>query len=106
MSEFNCIPIHAQCFNSLELASKLVHFFWFLHIVTTGKEITVEKSYSDAYTFGTFFLDDWECVVVFFLPKIQKRNNIKTIGNLIYTLIQIRQPRVSMLFKLLNIKIT
>jgi hypothetical protein len=35
-------------------------FFLDFLIWTTGKEITTEKSYSDACTLVTFFLDDTE----------------------------------------------
>jgi hypothetical protein len=40
-------------------------FFWCLHILTTGKEITTEKSYSDACTLVIFCCEDRERVYIF-----------------------------------------
>jgi hypothetical protein len=60
-------------------------FFLGLLIVTTGKEITIEKSYSDVFV-GYFFLGFNIATtgnMFIFLTMIQKRKNIKTLGNLI-----------------------
>jgi hypothetical protein len=63
-------------------------FLWGLLIVTTGKGITTEMSYSDACKLVTFFLEIHIVTtgnVFLFLPMIQTRKNIKSLGNLIYT---------------------
>jgi hypothetical protein len=89
-----------------EHAHWLVHFVWSLHFVTTEKGKAIETSYSYARSFVPF---SWGFIlwhqenVFLFLTMIQKRKSIKTLGNQIYTrglrpLVQIRYPRISMLF--------
>jgi hypothetical protein len=68
-----------------EHAHWLAHFCWGLLIVTAGKGKAIEISYSDARWLVTFFLGLilWQQGTFFCLTIIQKRKNIKTLGNLI-----------------------
>jgi hypothetical protein len=77
--------------------------------VAVEKEKLTEMSYSEARSLDTFsgvsYYDNSECVFMFDYDTKEKK--IKTLGNLIYTrgirpLVQIRQPRVSVLFLLLT----
>jgi hypothetical protein len=90
-----------------ELAHWLAHFCWGLLIVTTEKGKAIKVSHSDARSLVSYLFLGFHIVttgnVFLCLTMIQKRKNIKTLGNLINThglrpLVQIRWPRVSMLF--------
>jgi hypothetical protein len=61
-------------------------FFWRLLIMTTGKGILIEESYSDARSFILGFYIVTTGKLFLFLPMKQKKKNIKTFGNLIYSL--------------------
>jgi hypothetical protein len=113
LSELNYIHVHAQCVNRSagisyphSRACPLIGSFLLgLLIVTADKGKAIEILYSDVRSLVSFFWGFilWHLGTCFYVW--QKRKNIKTLDNLIYIQrlhppVQIRLPRVSMLFLL------
>jgi hypothetical protein len=117
VSEINRIHIHAPCVNwsagisyPHSRACPLIGSFLLGFTYCDETERESDKNIIFRCSFIGYFFPGFHIVVsgnVFLcLTMIQKRTNIKTLGNLINTrglrpLVQIRYPRVSMLFLLL-----
>jgi hypothetical protein len=114
VSELNRIYIHAQCVNwsagisyPHSRACPLIGSVLLVFTYCDGRERESDRNIIFRCSFIGYFLPGLTGNVFLCLTMIQKRKNIKTFGNLINTrglrpLVQIRWPRVSMLFLLLT----